>query len=189
MQEAGAEFVKLLKVDRLKRDPLTFSFVANEKERANLASRLDILALDSLEVSGEVARKSESSLLELSGTVKAEAVQACVISLKPVPQKIDVAFSVCYTFSKEDSVLDDTDYVVGKDEDDLPEYVEEGKIDAVLAVLEQIALALDPYPRAEGAEISDGAKEFLQQSEEKAEGETEEVYKPFANLKDMLNKK
>ncbi len=189
MQNAGAGFVKWVKVDRIKRDPITFSFTATDAERADLADRLEILELKLLEVSGDVKRIGAKSLLRLSAELKAEAVQECVVTLTPVPQKIDVNFSLCYTFDKEDTVLEDADYVVGKDEDDLPELVEGGRIDVVLAVQEQIALALDPYPRAEGAEISDSAKEYLQQSDEEVEGETQEVYKPFANLKDLLDKK
>ncbi len=189
MQDAGAAFVKWLKVDRIKREPLTFSFTANETERADLAGRLGILELTSLEASGEVKRKGPRDLLELTGKVVADAVQACVVSLEPVPQKIEETFSICYTFSKEDIVLEETEYVVGKDEEDLPELVEGGQIDVVLALAEQIALALDPYPRAEGAEMSDDVKKHLVEPEDEVEGETEEVYKPFANLKDLLNKK
>ncbi|WP_025898493.1 YceD family protein [Sneathiella glossodoripedis] len=189
MQDAGAAFVKWLKVDRVKREPLTFSFAADEQERSDLANRLGILELKSLEASGEIKRKGARDLLELTGRIKAEAVQACVVSLEPVPQEIEEEFSLCYTFNKEDTVLEEAEYVVNKNEEDLPELVEGGQIDLVLAVAEQIALALDPYPRAEGAELSGEMKKHLLEPEDEVEGETEEVYKPFANLKDLLNRK
>ncbi|WP_169568687.1 YceD family protein [Sneathiella limimaris] len=190
MQNAGAEFVKWIKVDRLKRDPIEFQFTADENERADLAKRLGILGLNSLDVKGVIKRKDGSKFLELSANMKAEAVQECVVSLEPVPQKIDVEFALCYTFDKEDTVPTEVEYVFSKDEVDLPELVEGGQIDVVQAASEQIALALDPYPRAEGASNSDSAK-YLQQSEEdEQEGEPEqEFYKPFANLKDLMNKK
>lgn len=189
MQEAGAGFVKNLKVDRLGQKPLTFSFKANVDQRAEVAERLGIVGVNLLDVYGDIHRKAGQKFLELTAEVKAIAVQSCVVSLAPVEQEIDVTFSLCYTFDKEDTFLDEAEYVVDMEEDDLPELIEDGQVDVVSAVCEQIALSLDPYPRAVEADNSDGAK-YLQQSGEKseAEGEEQEVYKPFANLKDLLNK-
>jgi uncharacterized metal-binding protein YceD (DUF177 family) len=43
--------------------------------------------------------------------------------------------------------------LVSVDEDDPPELVDEGRIDLGELVVEQLVLALNPYPRAEGADF------------------------------------
>jgi len=188
MQNAGAEFVKWINVERIKREPITFAFTATENELADVAQRLEIVGLNFLEVSGDIHRKEGCKQLEMTATFKTEAVQSCVLTLEPVIQKIEVEFSGSYTFDKRDVTLENAEYVVSLDEDDLPEVIEGGRIDVVHAVCEQIALALDPYPRAEKAGNS-GSAEILQQPDDAANGEALEVYKPFANLKDLMNKK
>jgi len=188
MQNAGADFVKWMNVQNLKRDPIAFDFTASEGERAELAKRLGIVEIASLKASGRIERQEGTKLLELNAKFETSTVQSCVVSLEPVAQKIEAEFTVCYSFDKNDAALEEAEYVVGMEESDLPEVIEEGRIDVVRAVSEQIALALDPYPRAEEAEKS-GSAEILRQSEQEVEGEEREVHKPFANLKELMNKK
>ena len=188
MQKAGAKFAKWVDVQKLKRDLIKFGFTASESERAALAQELGIVGIAYLKADVKVERREGSNLLELSAKFKADVSQSCVISLKPVAQKIELEFMLCYTFNKNDVGIEDAEYNVSSEENDLPELIEDGRIDAVRAISEQIALALDPYPRAEGAENIVSA-DYVQQSVEGAEGLEREVHKPFANLKDLMNKK
>ncbi len=188
MQDAGAEFVKWIDVQKLKRDPINFEFIASENERALLAKGLGIVGIDYLKAKGTIEHQENSKLLDLSAKFKTNVTQSCVVSLEPVTQEIELEFTVCYTSNKNDVAVEEAEYVVGMEEKDLPWLIEEGKIDVVHAVVEQIALALDPYPRAEEAKKSVSA-EHLQQSDEEAEGGDREVHKPFANLRELMNKK
>ncbi len=190
MQEAGNEYVRFVNVEKLGRDPITFTLNPTEEERADLAKRLKIVAVNSLTASGELNRLEKRSRIELTGRVEAEVVQSCVVTLEPVTQKIEENYTVCYTFNKADITLEDAEYVVSLEEADLPDLIEDGQIDVVQAVMEQVALALDPYPRAEGADSSDSAQ-FLSQSEGKSEADEpeKETHRPFANLKELMERK
>jgi len=188
MQETGAEYGRFMKVEKLGRDPMHFTLEPDEDQRADLAKRLEIVAVPFLKASGELVRQEKGNRIELSAKFEAEAVQACGLTLAPVPQKIEQSFTMCYTFNKADATLDDAEYVVSLEEADLPELIEDGQIDVVQAVMEQLALALDPYPRAEDADKSDSAK-YVQQSEVVSEAEELETHRPFANLKELMERK
>ncbi|MBL4740435.1 MAG: DUF177 domain-containing protein [Sneathiella sp.] len=188
MQNAGGIFARWIDVEKLGRESKTIDIVASDSECTQMTGMLDVVEVSSFKLKGSLQRKKGSGIIELSATVTSGLVQACVVSLAPVAQKIEENFSMCYTSDKEAIVIEDTDYVVSMEESDLPELILEGKIDVVHTAVEQIALALDPYPRAEGVEESEIAG-TLRDSEKAVEADTEEVYKPFANLKDLMNKK
>jgi len=190
MQEAGDKYVRFINVEKLGRDPITFTLEPTEDERADLAKRLEIVAVTSLKASGELTRLEKRSRIELTGRLKAETVQSCVVTLEPVTQKIEENFTVCYTFNKADITLEDAEYVVGLEEEDLPDLIVDGQIDVVQAVMEQIALALEPYPRAKGAENSESAQ-YLSKSEDEvvADEPEQETHRPFANLKALMERK
>jgi uncharacterized metal-binding protein YceD (DUF177 family) len=187
MPDTGAEFALWMTVEKLGRDPMTFKFDATKAQCVELVSKLDIAGVASCSASGELSRKDGGSQIILKAMFKAEVDQDCVLTLKPVTQKIEEEFVMCYTFSKADTVLEDGEHVIGSNEDDLPELIVEGKINVVQAVVEQIALALDPYPRAEDAGTSDSA-DILQQSAATEATKDADVHNPFAGLKDLMNK-
>lgn len=183
MSKTGAKFSRLINVEGLGRDPIKINIQATKEECKSLADDLGIIGLSDVVMSGVLRRQQKSDKIEVSAALKAQAVQACVVTLEPVPQAIDVEFTVYYTFDNEDVVSDEVDYVVGMDEEDLPELITNGQIDAIDIVAEQITLALDPYPRKGNSVPANEAKNV---------GEAEivqEVHRPFANLRDLMNKK
>lgn len=184
MKETGSGFARWMNVERIGREPHSFDIQATTEECAALATSLGILGLEDLKASGTIVRQSSSGQLALSGHLRATAVQACVATLEPVPETIDEEFTVFYTFDPKDLVIEDMEKVVGMEEPDLPELIDGGRINLADMIAEQIALALDPYPRSEGApeEISDA--EALDRAK-KEQG----VHQPFANLKDLMSKK
>lgn len=190
MQDAGEAYTRWIDVERLGREPIVFDIVASGSEIADLLQRLDVVEISGLKASGSLSRQSDQNLIELTGSVEAEVTQSCVVSLEPVIQKIEENFTVCYTFDKEQVAIEDVDYVVNLEERDLPELIEGGRIDVVHAIVEQITLALEPYPRAEEVENTEVAKTLRKvEAEAQAEEREPEVHKPFANLKDLMNKK
>jgi uncharacterized metal-binding protein YceD (DUF177 family) len=183
MSKAGAESSRLINVEGLGRDPVKINIRATKEECKSLADDLDIIGLSDVMVSGLVRRQQKSDRIEVLATLKAQAVQACVVSLDPVSQAIDVEFTVYYTFNKEDVVSEEIDYVVGMDEEDLPELIVGGRINVMDIIAEQIVLALDPYPRKE-----DVAAVNVAVTTEETE-KSQEVHRPFANLKDLMSRK
>lgn len=188
MQDAGGKFARWVDVKKLGREAIVIDVEASESECTQLAKVLEIVEISGFKLKGTLQRRKSSDLVEVSATVWADVVQACVVSLSPVAQKIEEVFTMCYTFDKGAVAVDDVDYVVSMDEDDLPELILDGRIDVVHMAVEQIALALDPYPRAQGVEESEIAG-TLREAEKAVEADKDEVYKPFANLKDLMNKK
>ncbi|MFT6558333.1 MAG: uncharacterized metal-binding protein YceD (DUF177 family) [Sneathiella sp.] len=187
MQDTGEEFARWVNVERLGREPVRINITASEDECRILAERLEILQVASAQMKASVGRKEGSGLIELTGSIVAEVDQACVVSLEPVRQKIEEDFVMCYTFNREDALVEDVDYVVSMEEADLPELIIDGQIDVVQALIEQIALSLEPYPRADDSEISK-ASEIIRDLEEEVVEEQKETHRPFADLKKMMNK-
>ena len=187
MSDTGEGFARWINVERLGREPLKINIVASDEECREIAERLQIPAIHSLQMSGTVERKAGSGQIQLTASVKADAEQSCIISLAPVRQEIEEAFTMCYTFDREDTLVEDLDYVVSLEEEDLPELIEDGRIDLVQAMSEQVALVLEPYPRAEGSENSP-VSDTIRDLEKEADEVDEETHKPFAGLKDLMKK-
>lgn len=185
MKDAGGGIARLINVERLGREPMNFDIKATAEECEALAKSLDILGLSDVEAKGSLIRRSTNGQITASGRVRAEAVQACVVSLQPVAQAIDEEFTVFYTFDPEDLVVEDLEKVVGLDEPDPPELIVGGRIDLLAMISEQIALALDPYPRREDLPEAEMEEELDLDQVKKEKG----THQPFANLKDLMSKK
>ncbi|WP_373089846.1 DUF177 domain-containing protein [Sneathiella sp.] len=185
MKDTGGEFTRVVNVERVGRDPITFDVQATSEECRILADRLDILDLQGVTARGSLSRDEATSQIALTAALSATATQACVVTLDPVEQKIDVEFTVFYTFDASDLVDEEVEKVVGLDEPDPPTLIVGHRIDLVDAIAEQILLALDPYPRRSDLPETDGGDGEESVSDEMSQ----EVHRPFANLKDLMNKK
>ena len=185
MKEAGDGFTRSVNVERVGREPIAVDIQATEEECRVLAERLDILGVSDVRLIGNLARQAASGQIALTAKLAATAVQACIVTLEPVSQVIDEEFTVFYTFDKNDLVIEDIDKVVGMEEEDLPELIVDNRIDLADMILEQIALALDPYPRRSDLPVAD----LPGGAEAETDSKSQEVYRPFANLKDLMSKK
>ncbi|MEX2449644.1 MAG: DUF177 domain-containing protein [Rhodospirillales bacterium] len=148
------EFSRIIEVDRLADGETSLSLEANAEERARLAKRLDCEDIHCLTAKLSIDYRKSKGDIRIEGRFHAEIVQPCVVTLAPVPATIDA--SVIRNFNIH---LNDEDQ--GRDidlnaiEDDEPsEPVKYGIIDAGEAVAEQLALEMDPFPRAPGAEFT-----------------------------------
>jgi len=82
-------------------------------------------------------------------------VQACVVSLQPVESEL--SGSITRTFGRAEPDGDEGGWVDPEAEDSI-DTLSEGQIDLGHVITEELALALDPYPRAPGAEFSPPAE-------------------------------
>lgn len=126
---------------------------ATAEERAALARRFDLLALDTLE--GEIAaRPHKRDGVALRGEGRAAVVQSCVVSLEPVAQTVRFTFERRFEPGAPDPNLFDGDIDALLQEEDPPDPLPaDGVIDLGEVLAEELALALDPYPRRPDAEI------------------------------------
>jgi len=153
---------------RLAPEPREVVLDASPAERAALALRFGILGLHAL--SARLALRPETGgTIRVRGTLSAEVEQACVVTLEPVRQRVEAALDL--------RILGEGEMPADEDPDS-PDEIESqgGTVDLGEAVAEQLALALDPYPRAEGAELP----EF--DPPEAPEPATPERPNPFAGL-------
>ncbi|MFT4955392.1 MAG: uncharacterized metal-binding protein YceD (DUF177 family) [Brevundimonas sp.] len=131
--------------------------------RDRIARTLDLIELPRFKAS--LAVTPTDAGWTLSGQVVAHAVQRCGLTLEPLPVDIDESFAIDLIEADPRAPLEvDVD-----PEDDGPDVVEDGVIDLGVYAVEHLALALDPFPRKDGA--------VFEQPEEPAEES------PFAVLK------
>ncbi|MDF2366465.1 DUF177 domain-containing protein [Sneathiella sp.] len=185
MKGAGGKTARLINVERLGREPMNFDIQVTEAECEAIVTSLDILALSGVKASGSLVRQGKNGQVVVTGRLRATAVQACVVSLDPVEQAIDEEFTVFYTFDPEDLEIEDLDKVVGLEEPDPPELIVGGRIDLLAMVSEQVALALEPYPRRAGLPEPVEEEDLDMDQVKKEQG----THQPFANLKDLMSKK
>lgn len=147
------EFSRRVELSRVSSRSTAMPIVAEPGEREALARRFGLLALDRLEAEISLARLA-GGFIRLTARFTAAVVQACVVSLDPVPGVLTEEFSLLYGRSAPDSA------VVVDLESEIVEPFEGDAIDVGEAVAQQLALALDPYPRAPGARlVGDGDAE------------------------------
>lgn len=153
---------------------------ATAAERTALAERFGLLSLERLTAVCRLRREGDKTI-RVTGRFRAEVTQACVVTLEPVASDLEDSFSLLFS---EDAGSDTLagEILVELEEEEPPEPVAPGGIDLGEVAAEQLALALDPYPRAEGAEL-----QRLGQGDGPDGAETGES--PFAVLKSLKGRK
>jgi uncharacterized metal-binding protein YceD (DUF177 family) len=134
---------------------LTVRVEATPEERGAIAERMKIPAVQSLECEFQLSVEDDNVSVRASGLLRADVTRVCVVSAEDFGTLVEDEFEI--RFVPEGAENPDPD----------PEYPDEipyqfGTIDLGEATLEQLALALDPYPRIDGAtilEIEDGDDE------------------------------
>ena len=116
---------------------------ASPEECRALAERFGLVAVERLVGHARLERCGKTELL-LRGRLEAQVVQSCVVSLEDVRSTVDEAFE-CRLVRPGASLPDD----LGWDED--AELLETPELDLGEVFAQQMALALDPYPRAADA--------------------------------------
>lgn len=167
-----------VKVGNISANAVTVRLEASEAERRALRDLWDVLEVQSLTAELQIARWKKDGV-KVKGRVQAKIVQACVVTLEPVEAVIDEPVEVI--FVPEGSRLariaanDSGEMILDPEGPDLPDMFTGDTIDVGQAVTEHAALAIDPYPRKQGASFG----ERIESSEK------DDVRpNPFAALKD-----
>lgn len=142
------EFSRPIRIDQLPSKLSRHRLEADPAELAALAERFDLVALESLTAEIEIHPPTRRGLVRLQGHLHAQVVQTCVVTLAPLPARVEAPFSLSFGPAPEDEG-DELDLLW--DGEDPPDPIEDGKIDLGEVVAEHLALALDPFPRAPGA--------------------------------------
>lgn len=153
------------------RAPTPFALSPDADGRAAIAAELGISALQKLEFIGQI-HAEEGEAWALTGRLVARVVQPCVVTLKPVRTNLDETVSRFYS-----------PYVTVPegDEVEMPDETLEplGQfIDVSAVMIEELALALPEYPRAEGAGLDTATDDALEPQQD--------TRRPFADLDKLL---
>jgi uncharacterized metal-binding protein YceD (DUF177 family) len=140
MSRPKEELSRIVRLDRVPARGMDIDVQASEAERAALAKRFELLELPALKAEISV-QPGLGGVWSVTGRLRAEVVQACIVTLDPVPQSIDDTFDLRFAAGAKAS----------SDDPDAPEPLEGDTIDVGAIVAEHLSLALDPFPRAPGA--------------------------------------
>ncbi len=167
------ELSRTIKAGLIHENPQTHELVADETTRAALAERYGIPGIAKLRGVFNLHHE-RSGVIAATLRMQARVTQLCVITLEPFES--DIAEEAELRFVPAQEISED------EGEEFLPESLEgpdelpyaNGIIDLGAALTEQLALALDPYPRKPGAELPSEA--------------SDDSANPFAALKARLGK-
>jgi hypothetical protein len=137
------EFSYTLSIEKIPASGVEEDLLANETQRRKLAERFGLLGLPSLRA--KLAVKPDSAGYSVTGTMIADVVQQCVVTLEPldnhIEQDIHVSFRASEAIEAEKELL--------PDESDV-EAIMGGVIDLGELLAQHLGLALDRYPREPG---------------------------------------
>lgn len=145
---AASGFSRPLRVDALEPAGRTFEWQASEAERIDVAGFLGLDRLDGLTVAGRIDPSGKDEV-RLSATFVADVVQTCVVTLEPVATRIADTLDRTYALHPRGEPRREVD--LAPEAEDPPDLAEGGVVDVGAAVVEAVALAIDPYPRKPGA--------------------------------------
>ena len=144
------EFPRPISIESLPEGGAAFEITATPEERRALAGRLDLIALESLTARGRVKRVRPGGLIRLTGVLEASVVQTCVVTLEPLAGTLREPMERLYTDRPEAAAV--VGEVTVDPEGEEIEWLSGGALDLGEVVAEDLALALDPYPRLPDAE-------------------------------------
>lgn len=156
------------------------TFDTSVLDREKLAEFLDIKGIAKFNGQFDVIPWRDNGW-RLSGEITAEITQICVISLEPMVSIIREAVERTF-LPKVDEQEDEEIINIDPDAPDPPEELVNGCIDLAAIACEQLALAIDPYPRKKGSI-------FKEQSEDPLLQEEKSPFSILVNLKKDMSKK
>jgi uncharacterized metal-binding protein YceD (DUF177 family) len=126
-------------------------------QRAAIAAWSEVLSLERFEARFRLSTTAPTQF-KLDCELTVEVTQACVVTLEPVPARIEHRFSRELHFTGQSRRKTGSeslgDLVIGAEEDEGPETIESLHYDLAGPALEEYVLALEPYPRCPGVEFA-----------------------------------
>lgn len=172
------EFSRPLALRGIGEAPHHVELKARPEERRALVARFGLEDLSDL--SGELSVYWRGEEIVVEGRIKAAATQACIVTLEPVDETIDEEFVVIYAErpgAAQEHEPPENEFAAPRE---LVEPLEGDSIDLGELLAQQLSLALNPYPRAEDAELPEEGQSVGGTREEK---DSDDSANPFAVLK------
>ncbi len=139
------ELSRPVALDRIGPLGTSLTVEAGTDELPAIAARLRVVALANLHCTFKL-RRVGGTTIEAEGTLRARVTEICVVTLDEFDHDVNEAFTVHFVPTGSEDDDPDPEAI-----DQIP--FEGGSIDVGEAAVEQLALALDPYPRKPGAAL------------------------------------
>ncbi len=166
---AQPEFSFSINLGELSSSGKCFQLKTGREERQRIARRLGVIAVRECE--GEINIRATKTIIDVSGSLRAELTRECVASLEEMEETIADSFEL--QFFRSEKALE---AIEDEEEAEFAEVHEGDIFDLGELLVQQLSLAMDPFPRKPGA--SSLAAEF---------GAGEDA-SPFAVLGEALEK-
>jgi uncharacterized metal-binding protein YceD (DUF177 family) len=168
LTDIAPEFSRLVRITGLGSKPFRQRIEATPNEREQLSRRFDLLALDRLSAVVEL-RRQDAEVILLEATFEADFVQACTVTLEPVPGGISDRFTLVYG-----PITGQRHEIERAVDEPAFEPLDGDTIDIGEAVAQELSLSLPLCPRHSGAGIEVES--------------SEELSGPFASLARLLGR-
>jgi uncharacterized metal-binding protein YceD (DUF177 family) len=122
--------------------------VASEAERAALAQRFALVAINRLEA--DVSLVAEGDVVKVTGTLEADVVQPCAVTGDDLAAAIREPLAFTFVPATQPTVPGEEVELAAEELDQIP--YEGSMIDVGEAVAESLALAIYPYAEGPGAD-------------------------------------
>lgn len=126
-----------------------------EDERAAIAEQLEVLSVDALAIKLHAVRFRGG--IRVTGRLTAKVTQESVVTLDPVRQEIAEPIDRVFLPGGEKDYAGpaNAEIFVDLEGEDMPDHFEGNEADLSDLIVETLALAIDPYPRAPGESLDD----------------------------------
>ena len=142
MTEPSADFSHVIALDELPKGGRRFDLEASEAERNAVANRLGVLAVDALK--GDVRIAATKKRFDVSGRVSARLKRECVASLEEMEEAVDEVFEIAFLRQAKASSEHEEISI------EAPEFYDGSEFDVGDLLVQQVSLAMDPFPRKPG---------------------------------------
>lgn len=184
------EFSRIVPADAVRRADVTETIEATETERKALAERLELEAIGNLTATVKLRAVRGGQMIRVSGRLEADVVQTCVVTLEPVPAHVSESFDALFA---PPSMIEDQgveiDFDPSLSDEDIPEPMENNRIDIGELTAQHLSIGLDSYPHAEGVDFEGYREHEEGETVEEEAAEEPEKPNPFAILQQLKQRK
>ena len=179
IDEESLPFSHPVAVDKIPARGARLQVVPSPAECEALAEWMDVRQVSEVSADFQLNPMGKTGLIRVNGRLTARVTQSCVVTLEPVETMVDEEISL--TFGPPGDEAEEGDEIdIDFHDSDPPDPIIDGAIDLGAVMVEHLALGIDPFPRAAGAEFSPPAVE-VEAPEPKAN--------PFAVLASLKQKR
>jgi uncharacterized metal-binding protein YceD (DUF177 family) len=177
MEPLASEFSRVLPLEKVGQLAYTFNIEANERERELLTQRFNIRGIRFFKANFVIRKGVGTGEYTVDGSVVADVVQSCVVSLEDVPAHLEFPIHLLLRQGQEEDFALDIEANFEDNKVDL-DFYQNYEIDLGELASQYLSLALDPYPRH--SKVQDPVEETREE-----ETGQEKNLNPFAVLQKL----